>query len=306
MTDVKTTPHSRLFVITPARDEEMTLPLLAKALHNQTMPVNLWMVLENGSSDRTKSLLQEDLSRPSGAIQTVLSPPEADLSLPAEEAAHYVLGTKYARIIKAGIAIVQETIPDLQDNDFVAILDADTLPAHNYFAEILHAFHEDNRLGLASGTTVDCKTGLPTPHNPNWPRGACRVWRWRALRQSCIERGGYPVGPSADSLSAIKAQCAGWKSAVIPTAQCTMRQVGARVDAAYYGVSAYYRGETLLHAFLRALNYCRKREVRTAYAFLYGYVCHWLSRTEQTPDPEILSYSRTALWRRLKIKQKIV
>lgn len=291
----------RLFILTPARDERDTLPRLAQALAAQSLPITLWLVLENGSSDDTRAFIEAQKPQnilPQSTLNEILCPPESALNLRQDEQIRYALGSKYARIIAAGLAILQETLATrgepLCGNDLVGIMDADTIPEPDYFAKLAETFDMDEKLGLTSGLTTDEKDS-PTPHNPNWVRGACRLWRWQCL----MDMGEYPIGPSADTLSAIKAELAGWRVHVSPAAKCQMRSVGSRTAYTYYGQSSYFRGETLLHALLRSGSLALRRHPHDALYFLAGYLKNWLTRAEQISDPAILGYSRTVLWRRL-------
>ena len=49
---------TRYACITPARDEAHNLPRLAKSLAEQTVPPELWLIVDNGSTDGTDEVVR--------------------------------------------------------------------------------------------------------------------------------------------------------------------------------------------------------------------------------------------------------
>ncbi len=273
----------RLFLLTPARDEADNLKRLDALLRTQKTPVDSWVIIENGSTDGSAAWL--DARTAGGQVRDLVVLHE---DTGAQSA--YALGSKYARLVARGMAVVRERY-GLRDDDAIGILDADTFPEPGYYQKILAAFVARPRLGLTSGLTVDA-AGRPSGHRRTWVRGSCRVWRG-----ACLNEAGYPIGPSADTLSAIKAQCRGWEVAVVDDARAEAREVGQRVSLHYYGQSAYFRGETVLHVGLRALKYVARGRPTGAFQLLAGYLTDWWHAAPRTEDPEILNWSRHALTR---------
>lgn len=277
----------RLFLITPARDEADNLRRLETVLRTQSTPVDGWVIVENGSTDGSAAWL--DTLTPGGQVR--------DLVVLHEDtggSSVYALGSKYARLVARGMAVVRDRY-GLRDDDAIGILDADTFPAPDYYQKILAAFAMRPGLGLTSGLTTDAR-GRISGHRRTWVRGSCRVWRG-----ACLNESGYPIGPSADTLSTIKARCRGWEVAVVADARAEAREVGQRVSMRYYGQSAYFRGETLLHATLRALKYVARGRWQSGGEFLSGYLADWWKKAPRTDDPEILQWSRRALVRLLRL-----
>ena len=275
---------SRLFIITPARDEAQNLPKLEASLKAQSVLVTEWIVLENGSTDDSCLLL--DSIRPSGAIEALHITHE-NTDDPA-----YALGRKYARLIARGFDILRQR-HEIRDEDFIGILDADSFPEPDYYQKLMAHMQASPRLGITSGLTADA-AGRMSVHRRNWVRGSCRLWRGK-----CLNSITYPIGPSADTLSAIKVKMQGWEVEITPGALAEAREVGARVSHNYYGQSAYFRGETFVHCLLRTSKYLLALRPRTALQFFTGYMGDWICHAPRTEDQDILEYCRGAVPRLL-------
>jgi hypothetical protein len=274
----------RPFLVTPLRDEAQNIPRIESALKSQTVPVDVWIIVENGSTDGSKELLKELCH--GGSVQSVIvlnfEHPVAD----------YALGTKYASVVDHGMSYVRETL-GIADDDYVGILDADTFPGPDYYAHLLTAMRVDPSLGITSGLIVD-ETGRQTVMRKTFVKGSCRVWRG-----ACLKQVGYVVGPSADVLSAAKASIAGWAVRVTPGAVALGRQQGDRIDYSYYGHSAYYRGETLLHCLLHVLALVLRLHPVRASRYASAYISSYFSGVPQIADPAVKTYFRGAVGRLL-------
>jgi poly-beta-1,6-N-acetyl-D-glucosamine synthase len=127
--------HSRYCVISPCRDEEAYLARSVASVLAQTEPPDRWVVVDDGSSDRTPELLHELLD-----------------DVPWAEVVHRargggrVLGSGVVRAFDAGLAHV-----DLDRYDAVVKLDLDLDLPPGYFADAMRRMAEDPRLGGVSG-----------------------------------------------------------------------------------------------------------------------------------------------------------
>jgi glycosyltransferase involved in cell wall biosynthesis len=278
-----TTPTPTLYVLTPLRDEAPNVPRLVETLRAQTRPVDHWIVLENGSTDGSKELLAA--LAPGGAIRAITV-----LNLETPQSS-YALGSKYSSIVNAGIEHVTARF-DLAHDDMIALLDADTFLDAKYYETLERVFAADPRVGMACGTTV--RPGAPR-NVLRWTGGGYFAWR-----HACLAEAGYHVGPSADVVSSAKAHLLGWRLRVAPEARAETRGQGRRVDFRYYGRSAYYRGETLMHCFAKAGNLAVHGRVGDALAHASGYLGDRLRGAPQIADDEIRRYFGGAFRRRLR------
>ena len=272
-----------LYVLTPLRDEAQNISRLVEALRAQTRPVDHWILLENGSTDNSKEMLAA--LEPGGAIRSITV---RNLETPHST---YALGSKYSSIVNTGIEYVKSRYA-LREDDMIALLDADTFLDPKYYQTLEAAFSNDPRTGMACGRMIRPGTSR---NLTRWTGGGYFVWRY-----ACLAEAGYLVGPSADVVSAAKAHLRGWTLRVVSETYAETRDEGHRVDFRYYGRSAYYRGESLLHCFARAGNLIVRGRFRHALAHVSGYLGDRLQGAPQIEDEEIRHHFEAALRRRLR------
>ena len=276
----------RIFLSTPLRNEIDNIRDLYMSVEAQKVPISIWVIVENGSTDGSRELL-EALAKPSNVDCLVVLNEDA-------ESGEYALGQKYARIVSRGFDEIRARIT-LEDEDLIGILDADSFPEPDYYRHLIEAFNQNSRLGIASGVSRDYGTNKRSVHAADWVRGSCRLWRG-----ACMAQSGYIVGPSADTLSLARAEIDGWNAQVIKEAVFEAREVGARSKQRYYGSSAYYRGNTLTYALVRFGKFAMLGNFLDARDYLGGYCEALRRRSPRIEDPEIRSYFRWYLPRKIR------
>jgi len=175
-------------LVTPAKNEEKFLPRVIDAVVNQTIIPNLWVIVDDGSTDETPQIIKEAQMKYEWIKSIRLPEHPRDItfhySYVCREGFKYVLN--YAKV---------HHIPF----EFVALLDADTVPEKRYFEKIIGEFEKDHRLGIASGSIYVKKRGKwrREINLTTYPRGTGRVWRKKCF----FDTGGYRLVPSPDSVS---------------------------------------------------------------------------------------------------------
>lgn len=276
----------RIFLVTPLRNEIENLPRLLDCVENQSVNIECWVIVENGSTDGSKEMLARLSSVPNVGRLVVLN---IDT-----EGAEYQLGSKYARLVNAGFSTILENYV-LDADDTIGILDADSFPELSYYEKLTSHFDSDPRLGITSGLSFDIDSGKLSSHSRSWVRGSCRLWR-----SSCFMMSGYIIGPSADTLSAARAELDGWKVHVTPSASFFAREVGGRAKIKYYGASAYYRGNTLTYILLRALKHVVQGKPAQGLELAQGYLEAKAVKADRLADKELRAYFRTYIVRKLR------
>lgn len=277
---------TRIFLSTPLRNERANLDRLVGSVRAQSIPVDCWVIVENGSADGSREYLRE--LRPCATIREIVV-----LNIDTETAT-YQLGAKYARIVARGFAEICDRY-ELRADDLIGILDADSFPEERYYEKLVWAFRRQPRLGITSGRSRDLDTGEPSVHAGDWVRGSCRLWRG-----SCFLQSGYVIGPSADTLSAARAELDGWLVEVTPGAMFDAREIGERSKYLYYGESAYFRGNTFPYAVLRCAALTARRRPSHGFGFLAGYTKAYASAAPRIQDPALFSHFQRYNWRLLK------
>jgi len=153
-------------LVTPAKNEEKSLPSVIDSVLNQTILPKLWVIVDDGSTDKTPEIL-DNFSKKYEWIKVVRL-----LKGPRDKYLHY------AYVCRVGF---ETAIKYCEDNkilyDFVALLDADTILEEKYFEKLIDEFKKDPSLGIASGGIYyRKKKRLIYEHTLNYPRGTGRIW----------------------------------------------------------------------------------------------------------------------------------
>ena len=181
-------------VVTPARDEERTIELTVRSMLAQTIPPLRWVIVDDGSTDRTRELIGRHLA----------SAPWIEVVARGDRGFR-ALGGGVIDAFNEGLAKVSE-LPF----DFVVKLDADLSFEPEYFENLLKRFDADPKLGMASGKTFLVEDGVrkiewcPDEH----VRGPAKMYR-----RACFEAiGGLEVRRGWDMIDETRAQMLGWST----------------------------------------------------------------------------------------------
>lgn len=278
--------NRRLFLSTPLRNEIANIPRLYAAVAAQDISVNLWVIVENGSTDGSR---EELAHRPPPRNVENLVVLNEDT-----ESGEYALGAKYARLVNRGFGEIRRRVA-LGPEDLIGILDADSFPEPGYYSALAKAFDADPKLGIASGLSRDDGSACASIHAADWVRGSCRLWRGACMLQS-----GYMIGPSADTLSLARAELDGWHTRVVPGAEFIAREVGTRSKQKYYGSSAYFRGNTPFYALLRFLKFSAHGRVSHGLDYLSGYFGALRRNEQRIQDEALRAYFRNYITRKIR------
>lgn len=274
-------------VVTPARNEADSLSTLADSLAAQTVTPWRWVVVENGSTDATREVLEQ-------LGQQV--PFLAVLSVDA--AGRPVRGAHIVRAFESALPAL-DPLPDV-----VVKVDADiTFPA-DHFEQLTERFAADERLGLASGTCYEQVDGTWEERHVTGDHvwGAARAYRREVLPVV------IPLEPRMgwDGIDQIKANLAGWRTATFKDLPFFHhRPEGVRDGAAFrarvnQGRASYYMGYRPTYLLLRSAFTLRRD--RAALGLMWGYVLEAASRRPRCPDPSVRQYIRAQQsathWRR--------
>ena len=274
-------------LITPAKNEEKYLPKVAEAVIGQTMLPVLWVIIDDGSTDDTPRVIKNLESRFSW-IKSIRLPPH-----PRDITFHYSYvckcGFDYAIQVSKTNAILY---------NFIGLLDADTVLETSYFEKLITEFSKNSRLGVASGHITDmpdkeiswADIKKDEPDRP-LPRGSGRLWR----KECFFETEGYPIEPSPDSISNVKANLRGWETRQFghikaiqlrDTSGAQGLWSGYRVN----GSMAHYLNKHPLLVLVGSFFYSIQKPYYIGLAYLYGYLLEWYQESPKINDSEIRDY----------------
>lgn len=279
--------ETNYILITPAKNEEDHLPLVAESVIGQSIPPVLWVILDDGSSDGTWEIIISLVNR-FDWIKAVRLPPH-----PRDITFHY------SYVCKKGFNYAIEYCGSKKIlYNFIGLLDADTILEERYFSLLLFQFKNNDNMGVASGHIIDLDSNdiLWDDKRRNWPnsplpRGSGRLWR-----NNCFfETGGYLVEPSPDSISNVKAILRGWEIIEFGHIIALQRRATSSAEGLWNGFlingrTAYYLNKHPVLVLLSSFYYISKKPYYTGFAFTLGYISAWLRNSEKIQDQEIRDY----------------
>jgi biofilm PGA synthesis N-glycosyltransferase PgaC len=260
-------------VVTPVRNEEAGLSRLAASLRAQTRPPQVWMIVENGSTDETPTFVAR-LAKDASWIHCVLAKPKDG-------------PTRAEPIVQAfhvGLEHISSAV------DVVVKLDADISMDPTFFSRLVSEFEHDPSLGIASGSCFEEQT------DGRWRQrhgtgsgvwGACRGYRWECLQDvlPLEERMGW------DSIDLFKANVRGWKTTAFLDLPFKHHRTEGFRDGpsaarwAAQGEAARYMGYRFTYLLLRSCY--RGLRDPTAFAMLGGYFRSLLRHDPLFGDDEV-------------------
>ena len=128
-------PGRRYALISPCRDEQRYMERTLAAVEAQTEPPAAWVVVDDGSTDRTPQILR-DWSARLPYLRVVVRP----------DRGHRKVGAGVMDAFDAGLGTL-----DLDGFDYVCKLDLDLDLPPGYFAGVMDAMEADPRLAAFSG-----------------------------------------------------------------------------------------------------------------------------------------------------------
>ncbi|MBB5329953.1 glycosyltransferase involved in cell wall biosynthesis [Edaphobacter lichenicola] len=281
------TKMERYVIITPVRDEEKYLGQTIECVLNQTVRPLEWVIVNDGSSDRTGEIIDQYSAQFSWI-----------------RAVHRV----NRGFRKSGGGVVEafyDGYRALQSKEweFIVKLDGDLTFSTHYFEECFAHFYEEPRLGIGGGQiyhSLDRK--LKLEENPRFHvRGATKIYR----RTCWDEIGGLWVAPGWDTIDEVKANMLGWTTGAFPELQLIHHRITGSADGfvrdrVKHGLACYISG---YHPLFLAAS-CVRRLVRPPYvvgsfAVLFGFLKGYWRNVARVDDSKLISYLRNQQLRRL-------
>jgi glycosyltransferase involved in cell wall biosynthesis len=277
-------------LITPAHNEEAFIEKTLDSMSAQTLLPEQWIIVDDGSSDRTAEIIQRYARRFSW-IQLVQRPPRLDRSFAGK-----------VQAFNAGFEHVQSVSFEVIGN-----LDADLSFEPDYLEFLIQKFAEDPRLGVA-GTPFTEGDGYDSARHSfegeNHVAGGCQLFRRR-----CFEDiGGYIPNPAGgiDWVAVTTARMKGWRTRSFPQKRFHhYRPLGTAgrsgMAASFsYGEKDYYLGGSPLWQLFR-VAYRATKQPLDGFALLVGYCWAALRRMKRAVPPELMSFHRREQMNKLKL-----
>jgi glycosyltransferase involved in cell wall biosynthesis len=276
-------------LVTPARNEEQFIEGTLEAVCAQSVRPRRWVVVSDGSTDRTEEIVQWYADRHDW-IELVRKPPRVERHFAAKVDC---FNAGYARL--AGMTY-----------EIIGNLDADITFEKDYLEFLIGKFVEDDRLGVAGTPFVE--NGAQYDYrftNVEHVSGACQLFR-----RACFEDiGGYrPVkGGGIDWIAVTTARMRGWKTRTFVDRVCLHhRPMGTAASTAFralyrLGQQEYVLGGHPLWQVCRAgFQTTRRPYVLGGLLVLAGYVSALMRQIERPVPPELVAFHRREQMARLR------
>ena len=281
-------------LITPAWNEETHLDEVIRSVTDQTVLPVRWIIVSDGSTDRTDEIAQSYALR---------FPWIRLLRLERSPVRHFA-GKAHA--VNAGYEFLRST-----DFDLVGNLDADISLPSDYYEFLLGKFNEMPNLGVA-GTPFVEDAGRPGAHsyghalaNLDHVSGACQFFRRRCFD----EIGGYtPIkGGGIDWVAVTTARMLGWTTRTFVERTCTHHRAMGTADRNPFrarfrhGQEDYWVGNHPLWEIARGLfQMTNKPLVFGGLSLMLGYICAWFSHKPNPVSQELRSFHRREQMERMR------
>lgn len=297
-------------IVTPCKNEEWNLPNLIKSVLAQTIMPVLWVIVDDGSTDKSGKILDQ-FEKDHNWVKVIH----------LEEAKEY-LGVHISYVYNSGF----EYIKDCSNKsslrwEYIGILDSDTIAEPEYFEKLIKKFEENPRLGIASGSTCEITENiihileeknsqfdLTSPKfwdaypfslkgekvRLDLPMGSARLWK----RKCFEETGGLLENINApDAISTVKAKIKGWETARFMEIKLIERS-GLSAKGKWHGykdrgIANYVVNLPLYIILLKSVKYSSRKPYYTGIAYLYGYFESLVSKKDQVKDEEVIRYYRS-------------
>jgi poly-beta-1,6-N-acetyl-D-glucosamine synthase len=298
-------------IITPVRNEQEHLPKTIASVVAQTVRPLRWIIVNDGSSDRTAAIIDE-AARQHPWIRAVH---RTDRGFRKQ-------GGGVMEAFYDGLSALNQSLGSTPHHDsrftihepqwdFLVKLDGDLSFRPDYFERCLQHFAAAPRLGIGGGTICNDSEGeweIEWKGDPPFHvRGATKIYR----RQCWEVLGDLVRQPGWDTLDELKANMLGWTTRTFSDAKILHHRKAGEVDGLWKnwvknGRANYITGYHPLFM----LGKCARRAFRRPYligalGLLTGFFGGYIRRVPQITDRSLVQYLRTQQMNRLLARQSI-
>jgi poly-beta-1,6-N-acetyl-D-glucosamine synthase len=283
--------RTRYIAITPARDEEQFLPDMIGSMVRQTILPTHWIIIDDGSQDRTSHIIDA-----------------AARKFPWIEPKHLSRDRKRE---PGGESVIMRFLPKevWLNADYIVRFDSDLLFDSDYVEKLLAQFERDPSLGIASGCLIEPSRGgwrqnvLPSFHT----RGPSKIYSC-----ACFDAiGGLEAGEGWDTIDEVKALMRGFKTRNFRDIRAYHRRTTGSARGLHWarygqGHVAYYVGYSQLFVLARAARLLfNSPPFLGALMFLVGFYSGYWRREPQVADRQLIRFVRDQQFRRLTFRNSV-
>lgn len=291
MNMTKTDQHkdSSYAIITPCKDEAEFGRRTLESVTSQTIPPSVWIIVDDGSTDETPSLLAE-----------------------------YEARFDYIRVIRVdrgperrvGPAVIEafnvgyQTI-DSSQYAYLCKLDLDLELPHDYFEKLISKMEANPRLGSCSGKAFypDTRTGklVSEKISDEMAVGASKFYRTACY----LEVGGFVNQVMWDGIDSHLCRMKGWQTTSFPDEDLIfvhLRPMGSSHQGIWtgrvrHGFGQYFMGTHPIYMLISGLyRMTRPPLLLGGVGMIWGYIKSALTKTPRYENPEFRRFLRKYQW----------
>jgi len=280
---------NKYLVISPCRNEAEFMRHTLDSVTRQSVKPALWVIVDDGSTDRTPDILKE-YAKDHSFITIVTR----------ENRGHRSVGPGVIDAFYAGLGVV-----DIDEYDFICKLDLDLELPPRYFEILLQRMAENPRLGTCSGKPyyIDKENGKLVSENLGDENaiGASKFYRVSCFKQV----GGFVRQVMWDGIDGHRCRLLGWIACswdqeelrFIHLRPMGSSQKGIITGRLRHGHGQYYMGTDIVYMTASALYRMTKPPYFTGgLAMWWGYVQGMLVGEERLDDPVFRRFMRKYQW----------
>jgi glycosyltransferase involved in cell wall biosynthesis len=279
-------PTRRYLLVSPCRDEGQYLRKTLDSVAAQSVPPALWVVVDDGSTDKTPAILEEYAQK----LHYLRIVRRSDRG-------HRQVGPGVIQAFYAGLETVR-----LDDFDYLCKLDMDLDLPPRYFEILMERMETDPRIGTTSGRPwfVHPQLGklVQEPCAPDMSVGMTKFYRIACFKQI----GGFVREVMWDGIDCHRARMLGWIAESVddePSRFIHLRPQGASHKGIWHGrmragFGHYFMGTSPIYYLGVAVYRLPSHPaVIGSIAMLWGYFRSWLKGLPRYDDPEFRRFLRS-------------
>jgi glycosyltransferase involved in cell wall biosynthesis len=277
-----------LAVVTPVKNEPKKLLDIAEQIISQTLQPKLWVIVDDGSTDRTPDVMDEL----AGKYKFVLGVREG-------EHEGYDEVFRYGHVVWVGLEYASHSCKKLT---LLGVLDVDMRLEKSYYEKIANSFKTIPRLGVASGLYFESDNGAST--HLTQEKGACSLKSSicsaaMMFKKECLSAiGGFPTCPRPDTVALLKAANRGWRIGILSSTYAIHLEANRSLSKYLkIGCASYMLGYHPLNALASGPFEALKTFSISPLGLTAGYILGAL-RTNKIADGEIRRYFHESFLRR--------
>ncbi len=284
-------PGRRYLLITPCRDEQDYLPVTIQTVASQTILPACWVIVDDGSTDRTPQILREAAAK-YPFIKLVQR----------KDRGERAVGPGVIQAFNDGLEAV-----DLDEFDYLCKLDGDLELPPRYFERLMEEMERDPSLGAVSGKMFLRHDDGSMEHERRGDDHAAGPSKF--YRRACFERiGGFVPMVGWDGIDGHMCRLNGWAARSILDDEIKvvhLRQMGSSHKGIMHGRMRGGEGKWRLGSspwYLLATAVYRAFDPPYfigACGMVFGYFRAKFGGIERYEDPRYLRHLRRYEWRTL-------